>query len=154
MKIFLEVSRRLNFTWRLEEPPDKNKWGQKYDNGSWSGGIIGALVDGRVDVGFCFLWLVDPQASDIDLTFPWNSVCNTFMVPRPQRLNKLSAIFLPFRSSLWSSLTAATMFTATLLWILTRLSPARAPTTTQGKNVASVHNTIDFTKFASGAIQG
>jgi hypothetical protein len=137
MKIFLEVSRRLNFTWKLEEPPEKNKWGQKSENGSWSGGIIGALVDGRADVGFCFLWLVDPQASDIDLTFPWNSVCNTFLVPRPERLKKLGAIFLPFRSSLWSSLTAATMFTATLMWILARLSPQGAPNTTEGKGVSA-----------------
>jgi hypothetical protein len=137
MKIFLEVSRRLNFTWKLEEPPEKNKWGQKYENGSWSGGIIGALVDGRADVGFCFLWLVDPQASDIDLTFPWNSVCNTFLVPRPERLKKLSAIFLPFRSSLWSSLIAATMFTATLMWILARLSPQGSPNATEGKVVSA-----------------
>jgi hypothetical protein len=138
MRIFLEVSRRLNFTWKLVEPPEKNKWGQKFENGSWSGGIIGALVDGRADVGFCFLWLVDPQASDIDQTFPWSSVCNTFLVPRPERLKKLSAIFLPFRLSLWSSLTGATIFTATLMWILARLSPQGAPHTTQGKVVPAV----------------
>jgi hypothetical protein len=82
---------------------------------------------------------VDPQASDIDLTFPWNSVCNTFLVPRPERLKKLGAIFFPFTSSLWSSLAAVTIFTATLLWILARLSPQGASNIAQGKDIATVH---------------
>jgi hypothetical protein len=140
MKIFLEVAHHLNFTWRLEEPPEENKWGQKYQNGSWSGGIVGALVEGRADVGFCFLWLVDPQASDVDLTFPWNTACNTFLVPRPERLNKLSAVFLPFESALWGTIIAATVFTATLLRILARFSPPGAPNTTKGKFVAPLGN--------------
>jgi hypothetical protein len=147
MKIFLEVSRRLNFTWRLQEPPETNKWGQKFENGSWSGGVVGALVEGRADVGFCFLWLVDPQAHDIDLTFPWNAVCNTFLVPRPERLNKLSAVFLPFRSSLWATVSVATVFTATLLWILARLSPPGPPTATGGKSVASLDSS-NITTFS------
>jgi hypothetical protein len=153
MKIFLEVSRRLNFTWRLEEPPETNKRGQKFENGSWSGGIVGALVDGRADVGFCFMWLVEPQASDIDLTFPWNSVCNTFLVPRPERLKKLGAILLPFRSSLWSVLAAATMFTASCLWILARLHPQAAPNSTQGKRVVAVDNATDVQKLISRAMR-
>jgi hypothetical protein len=28
MKIFLEVANHLNFTWRLEEPTEENKWGK------------------------------------------------------------------------------------------------------------------------------
>jgi hypothetical protein len=133
MKIFLEISRRLNFTWRLQEPPETNKWGQKFENGSWSGGILGALVEGRADVGFCLLWLVDSQASDVDLTFPWNAVCNTFLVPRPQRLNKASAVFLPFTLTLWATITAATALTATLQWSLSKLKPAGLSGATAGK---------------------
>jgi hypothetical protein len=144
MKIFLEISRRLNFTWRLQEPPEENKWGQKFENGSWSGGILGALVEGRADVGFCFLWLVDPQASDVDLTFPWNAVCNTFLVPRPQRLNKLSAVFLPFGLSLWVTITAATVLTATLLWFLARFGPQGLLSGTKGKSPASA-DSFDIT---------
>jgi hypothetical protein len=120
MKMFLEISRRLNFTWRLQEPPETNKWGQKFKNGSWSGGIIGTLQEGRADVGFCCLWLVDSEASQIDLGFPWGSVCNTFLVPEPERLNELRAIFLPFRTWLWVAITTATALTANVLWCLRR----------------------------------
>jgi hypothetical protein len=118
MKIFLEISRRANFTWTLQQPPESNKWGQKIENGSWLGGIMGALVEGRADVAFCHLWLIDSQASEVDLTFPWNAVCNTFLVPRPRRLNQLSAVFLPFASPLWVAIIAATVFTASMLWCL------------------------------------
>jgi hypothetical protein len=138
MKIFLEVANHLNFTWRLEEPHEENKWGQKYQNGSWSGGVIGALVEGRADVGFCFLWLVDPQASAVDLTFPWNAVCNTFLVPRSERLKKLSAVFLPFQSTLWFTIFAATVSIATLLRVLARCSPPGASSTTKGKSVTAL----------------
>ena len=133
MKIFLEVAQHLNFTWRLEEPPEENKWGQKYQNGSWSGGVIGALVEGRADVGFCFLWLVDPQASDVELTFPWSTVCNTFLVPRPERLKNFGAAFLPFKTTLWGMIIGATVFTATWLRILARLSPPDSSNVNKGK---------------------
>ena len=136
MKIFLEVANHLNFTWRLEEPPEENKWGQKYRNGSWSGGILGALVEGRADVGFCFLWLVDPQANDVDLMFPWSTVCNTFLVPRPERLKKFGAAFMPFEATLWGTIIGATVFTATWLWILARLRPPGTSNTNKGKFIA------------------
>jgi hypothetical protein len=136
MKIFLEVAHHLNFTWRLEEPPEENKWGQKYQNGSWSGGVIGALVEGRADVGFGYLFLVDPQASDVYLTFPWSTVCNTFIVPRSERLKNFGAIFLPFKTTLWATIISATVFTATWLWILARFNPPDAPNTIKGKFVA------------------
>lgn len=142
MKIFLEVANHLNFTWRLEEPPEENKWGQKYQNGCWSGGVIGALVEGRADVGFCFLWLVDPQASDVDLTFPWNTVCNTFLVPRSERLKQLGAVFLPFESNLWGTIIAATVFTATFLRMLARFSPPGTSNTTKGKFVSPLDDKI------------
>ena len=135
MKIFLEVAHHLNFTWRLEEPPEENKWGQKYHNGSWSGGILGALVEGRADVGFCFLWLVDPQASEVDLMFPWSTVCNTFLVPRSERLKNVGAIFLPFETTLWCTIICATVFTATWLRILARFSLSDASNTNKGKFV-------------------
>ena len=140
MKIFLEVAHQLNFTWRLEEPPEENKWGQKYQNGSWSGGIVGALVEGRADVGFAYLFLVDPQASDVDLTFPWSTVCNTFLVPRAERLKNLGAIFLPFKTTLWVTIIGATVFTATWLRTLARFSPLDASNTTKGKFVAPLQD--------------
>jgi hypothetical protein len=113
MKIFLEVAHHLNFTWRLEEPPEENKWRKKYQNGSWSGGVIIALVERRADVRFGFLFLVDPQASEVDLMFPWSTVCNTFFVPCPEHLRNFGAAFLPFETALWGMIIGAAVFTAT-----------------------------------------
>ncbi|PSN46632.1 Ionotropic receptor 103 [Blattella germanica] len=116
LQVFLEVIRRLNFTWKLLEPTDDNKWGWKMENGSWSGGVIGQLVNEETDVGFCFLWMVSPQAEDIDLTFPLSSTCNTFMVPRPRPLKQLLAVFKPFRASLWASVFGALCFISIVTW--------------------------------------
>ncbi|PSN46630.1 Ionotropic receptor 104 [Blattella germanica] len=121
MKIFLEISKRLNFTWRLEEPQELNKWGQKFSNGTWSGGIVGALVKKSVDIGFCCLWLASPQAEDVDLTMPWNILCSTLLVPRPRRLQKLGAVFYPFTTSLWAVLVAATFSISMILWCIQRV---------------------------------
>jgi hypothetical protein len=136
MKIFLEVAQHLNFTWRFEEPPEVNIWEQKCQNGSWSGGVIGALVEGRADVGFGYLFLIDPRASDVDLTFPWSTVCNTFLVPQSERLKDLGAIFLPFKTTLWVMIIGTTVFTATWLRILARFSPPDISNTAKGKFVA------------------
>jgi len=140
MKIFLEVAQHLNFMRRLEEPPEENKWGQNYQNGSLSGGVIGALVEGRADLGFCFLWLVDPQASDVELTFPWSTVCNNFLVPRPERLKNFGAAFLPFKTALWGTIIGVTVFTDTCLRILSRFSPPDSSNTTKGKLVVPLQD--------------
>jgi hypothetical protein len=97
---------------------------------------LGALVEGRANVGFCFLWLVDLQASEVDLTFPWSTECSTFLVPRPERLKNFGAAFLPFKTTLWFTIIGATAFTATWLQILARFSPRDASNTNKGKFVA------------------
>jgi len=71
------------------------------------------LVERRAGVGFDYVFLVDPQASDVDLTFPWSTVCNTFLVPRPEHLKNLGDNFLPFKRTLWDTTIGATVFTAT-----------------------------------------
>ena len=121
MRIFLEISRRLNFTWTLYEPEDSNKWGKKLENGSYSGGVAGDLFDRRSDMGFCFLWLTSPKADDLDFTFPWNSVCNTFLVPRAQPLHQLLAVFYPFTASLWALLAISVVFMSLLQWTFQKI---------------------------------
>jgi hypothetical protein len=120
MRMFLEISRRLNFTWRIQEPPEINKYGQRFENGSWSGGVFGALAEGRADVGLCNLFLIHPRQTVADFTLPWATVCFTFLVPRPHRLNQLRAVFLPFTTSLWVAITAATGLIACVLWWMQR----------------------------------
>ncbi|PSN46631.1 Ionotropic receptor 107 [Blattella germanica] len=115
MKIFLEVSKKLNFTWKLREPTELNKWGFRERNGTWSGGIKGPLANGTADVGFCCLWLIVPQFQDFDLTFSWDILCNTFVVPRPRRLNNVGAIFRPFENPLWCALMLVTFLTAFIM---------------------------------------
>jgi hypothetical protein len=80
------------------------------------------VAEGRADVLFGYLFLVDPQASDVELTFPWNTVCNTFLVPRPERLKNFGAAFLPFKTTL-------------SVRILTRFSPPDSSNTNKGKYV-------------------
>ncbi|PSN46634.1 Ionotropic receptor 106 [Blattella germanica] len=122
MKIFLEVSKHLNFTWKLKEPMEINKWGSKLENGTWTGGIKGPLASATADVGFCCLWLTLPHFKDFDLTIPWDILCNTFLVPRPRRLSDVGAIFTPFQRALWCLLVAIIFATANMLIWLERIS--------------------------------
>ncbi|PNF27559.1 hypothetical protein B7P43_G02869 [Cryptotermes secundus] len=79
MLAFLELSKRLNFTWKLHEP--SGNWGH-FNNGTWSGGLIGGLASGALDVAFCTLWITEEQMTVMDYVVPWNQICNTFLVPR------------------------------------------------------------------------
>ncbi|PSN46629.1 Ionotropic receptor 108 [Blattella germanica] len=122
MKIFLEVAKRLNFSWKLDEPTDPvNKWGQKSSNGTWSGGYKAALASGKADVGFCCLWLMAEQYEDFDMTIPWDIQCSSFLVPRPRRLSNFGAIFSPFTTTLWVVIIVTAILTLLILHCLQRV---------------------------------
>jgi hypothetical protein len=98
------------------------------------------IVERRAGVVFDYEILVDPQESNVDLTFPWSTVCNTFLVPRPERLKNLGDNFLPFKRTLWDTIIGATVFMATWLRILVRFSTPDASNNTKGKFVAILQN--------------
>jgi hypothetical protein len=101
MLAFLELSKRLNLTWQIRESTEN--WG-RFNNGTWSGGLIGGLASGYLDVAFCALFIVEEQMTVIDYVMPWNQLCNTFLVPRQGVTLSWSSILLTLDAAVWGVL--------------------------------------------------
>ncbi|XP_023713689.2 glutamate receptor ionotropic, delta-1 [Cryptotermes secundus] len=118
MLAFLELSKRLNFTWKLHEP--SGNWGH-FNNGTWSGGLIGGLASGALDVAFCTLWITEEQMTVMDYVVPWNQICNTFLVPRSGVTLTWRSVFLTLDGKVWAVLGLSVLATSLALFILTHL---------------------------------
>lgn len=75
MKIFMEIAKVLNFTYKFKELSDMDKWGQRLSNGTYVGGIMAELTHGKSEVGFCSIWVSYYQSLVIDYTVTWGKVC-------------------------------------------------------------------------------
>jgi hypothetical protein len=121
MLAFLELSKRLNFTWQMHEA--SGNWGQ-LSNGTWIGGLIGGLASGAMDIAFCTLWIVEEQMAIMDYVAPWNQICNTFLVPRPGVTLTWRSVFLTLNPGVWTAVALSVLFTSLALLILTHLNRA------------------------------
>ena len=127
MLTFLEISKRLNFTWELREPVDENKWGS-LENGTWTGGVFGQLANRTSDVAFCALWITEQQSKYADFTVPWNQVCNTFLVPKPRRKHSWHAVFNSLHGYVWVLVGLSVLFTSWVTCFITKLQLTFQPT--------------------------
>jgi hypothetical protein len=118
MLAFLELSKRLNLTWQIHESTEN--WG-KFINGTWSGGLLGGLASGNLDVAFCILWIVEEQMTIMDYVLPWNQICNTFLVPRQGVTLTWRSILLTLDSAVWGMLGLSIIFTCLALRIIMQL---------------------------------
>ncbi|PSN46633.1 Ionotropic receptor 109 [Blattella germanica] len=121
MLAFLELAKRLNFSWNMYEPSDTNKWGTLYKNKTWSGGIFGRLANNSIDIAFCALWVVEEQREISDFTVPWSQLCNTFIVPRPHLKYYWYSIFLSLKPTVWVTFGIFVAATALLLHLFVKL---------------------------------
>jgi hypothetical protein len=121
MLAFLELSKRLNFTWQLHEP--SGNWGH-LNNGTWSGGLFGGFASGALDVAFCTLWIVEEQMTVMDYVVPWNQICNTFLVPRSGVTLTWRSVFLTLDGKVWAVLGLSVLATSMALFILIHLHRA------------------------------
>jgi hypothetical protein len=119
MLAFLELSKRLNLTWQIHESTEN--WG-KYDNGTWSGGLMGGLSSGNLDAAFCTVWIVEEQMTVMDYVVPWNQICNTFLVPRLGVTLTWKSILLTLDAAVWGLLGLSIIFTCLALRFIMQLS--------------------------------
>lgn len=78
MRMLKELAYRVNFTPYFVDGSGVGKWGIMLPNGSWAGGVAGALESGEADLGFCNVWNVlryfnsfdfGPQSNAVRLFF-------------------------------------------------------------------------------------
>jgi hypothetical protein len=118
MLTFLELSKRLNLTWQIHESTEN--WG-RFNNGTWSGGLLGGLASGNLDAAFCAVWIVEEQMTVIDYVVPWNQICNTFLVPRQGVTLTWRSILLTLDGAVWGLLGLSIIFTFLALRIIIKL---------------------------------
>jgi hypothetical protein len=118
MLAFLELSKRLNITWQIHESPDN--WG-RFNNGTWTGGLMGGLASRNLDAAFCALWIVEEQMAVMDYIVPWNQICNTFLVPRQGVTLTWRSILLTLDATVWGMLVFSTIITSLALCNLIHL---------------------------------
>lgn len=53
------------------------------------------------DIALCSHWLLPLLSEDIDVTYPYDQVCVTFLVPKPQMLPDITYFFQPLTVELW-----------------------------------------------------
>ncbi|KAJ4438094.1 hypothetical protein ANN_14033, partial [Periplaneta americana] len=117
MAVFLALSKRLNFTWKLQEFHNTDMWGHRSGNGTWSGGIMGAMSQKSADIAFCGIFIGDATMKAMDLTIPWTHYCLTFLVPR-KPLSFHFAFLRTFQPLLWFAITLVTLGTTLIYWLL------------------------------------
>lgn len=119
MAVFLALSRRLNFTWQLNDLHDADLWGHHDTNGTWSGGIVGSMSQKLADIAFCGIYIEETIMQEMDLTIPWTHYCLTFLVPRRARSFRFAFLYT-FQPLLWLLITIVTLGTAVVMWLLSR----------------------------------
>ncbi|XP_044001589.1 uncharacterized protein LOC122847798, partial [Aphidius gifuensis] len=99
-KLFLLMSKRLNFTWKIRKPNHYFRYGRP--NGSnWEGGMIGQLFRNEIDFAFSGIWLKHDQYQYVNLTEPWYQLLIHYLVPRPRPQTSIWALTRPFTIEVW-----------------------------------------------------
>ncbi|GLG96676.1 Uncharacterized protein GBIM_03593, partial [Gryllus bimaculatus] len=112
----------------LESPPGPNLWGSVLPNGSFSGGVMGALAEGRVEVAFANLWITPERLARLAMGPPLGLTCHTFAVRRQSGSQWLN-VARPFEAPLWGAAAAACALVAAALRLLSApFAPANAET--------------------------
>lgn len=79
IRMLKELAYKVNFTPTFIEVRGVGKWGIMLPNGSWVGGVAGALESGEADLGFCNLWTVLRYVNSFDFGPQWNAVSIIFL---------------------------------------------------------------------------
>lgn len=111
------LGKMLNFTPEFVPPPAKSKWGDKLSNGTWTG-IIGDVSRGVTTLGVANIFTTLHYIEQVDISYPYDFSCSTFLTPARQPLPQWFTLIKPFSLSLWM----ATIFSLFLGGVLIQLS--------------------------------
>ena len=121
------LEKMLNFTTIVQPSRDK-QYGALGKDGKWSG-VIGSLVEDRVDIGLASLFITETRSKAVHFSPGLNSVATRFFIKFPGLEMNWLTFLEPFSASLWIAvlfllLTISTLITvAYLLGQEKRISP-------------------------------
>jgi hypothetical protein len=124
MAVFLALSRRLNFTWQLQDLPGGDMWSHRDASDTLSGGIVRIMSQKLADIAFCGIYIEREIMKELDLTIPWTHYCQTFLVPRHDPSFRF-AFLHTFQPLLWVLITVVTLCIALIFWLLSRFGQSK-----------------------------
>ncbi|CAL1527179.1 unnamed protein product [Lymnaea stagnalis] len=144
-----QIAKARNFTWEIQL---QTTVGKPFPNGSW-GGVMGALIDRRADIGIGDLTINLLREQSVDFTKPFLTLGITILYkkPAPKSLN-LFSFLSPLSFDVWVYMIAAYLCVSFMLFVIARFSPYEwcnphpcNPDTDEVENQFTVMNSLWFT---------
>lgn len=80
MNIFIEMSKHLNLSWKINELENEVDKNGQLIKGQWVGDLVGALTNGTAEVGFSTIWESPSHLSHLDFTNSWMTVRKCILI--------------------------------------------------------------------------
>lgn len=132
--------------------PLATKWGDKLDNGSWTG-LIGSVSSGKTTLGVANVFTSLHYLEQVEMSYPYDSSCSTFLTPAPEVWPQFYTLVKPFDISLWLATIFSLFFGGLLIQMMAkvyyRLFGSRDPLRFFGE--AMIYNAQSITGVRSGS---
>ncbi|KAK9892855.1 hypothetical protein WA026_022536 [Henosepilachna vigintioctopunctata] len=128
MDLLKELSKKINFTYKLALSPDGQFGNYIIRNHSGIGkkewtGLIGELVSQRADMIVAPLTINPERAEFIEFSKPFKYQGITILEKKPSRSSTLVSFLQPFSNTLWILVMVSVHVVALVLYLLDRFSP-------------------------------
>ncbi|XP_046659357.1 glutamate receptor-like [Homalodisca vitripennis] len=118
IRIALEYAQRHNCS--LTIITDKEQWGQIFENGTGDG-ILGAVAEGRADMGLGALYLWFHEYQFLDFSVPYIRTGITCLAPRPKLVSSLLLPIRPFTLITWVIVVCSLTVASAALFLIKKL---------------------------------
>ena len=109
-----ELQIRIGFQYNFIPSPDSN-YGSPIGNKSWNG-IIGEILEGRVDMGAADLTINAHRSQVVDFTVPYMQIELAVVFKKPTVNFGLTAFFMPFSKYVWLAILCCLLISAAALY--------------------------------------
>ncbi|XP_069994897.1 probable glutamate receptor [Penaeus vannamei] len=99
VNILNTFSQKLNFSYRIEPPPD-NSWGGPQPDGSVTG-LIGMTARQEAHFAICEITITETRETVVDFTAPYWLEALTLVSRAPEERDRSMAVFWPFSWLVW-----------------------------------------------------
>ncbi|XP_037783475.1 glutamate receptor ionotropic, delta-1-like [Penaeus monodon] len=115
------LAKAMNFTLTYTEPPEGELWGNRLEDGSWTG-LFGFLERGDADIGVgnTFVSNVNGRLDVVEFSSPYDADVSCFLGTRPPPLPRWQRILYPFQLSTWVAFLVGLLLSGPVLCFLAR----------------------------------
>lgn len=100
LEIINEISKRLNFTLKIDFLEGEEQWGTILSNGSLTGGVA-KISAGKADIGIGNYYLRTSRLRIMDCSFPYTSDPIVLVIPPGRLYSPLEKLLQPFDLIIW-----------------------------------------------------